>query len=394
MYKPAKRADARNLEFIELYNSNPWAEDISGYSLNGQVQFTFPANTSIPGQSYIAVAAVPADMTAVYGLGSVFGPYTNSLKTSGEVKLYDEQGLLLLDVDYDDSAPWPMGADGTGHSNVLARASFGEGDAQAWERSELPGGSPGAAEVLQTNALRNVVLNEILAHSDPPEVDSVELYNHSNVAVDLSGCTLSDDPVTNKFMIPNGTTIPAGGFVYFTETQMGFGLNAAGETIYFKSTNATQVLDALKFGAQENGVSFGRYPDGAAQWTRLSAPTLGANNAALLVSPIGYNEIMYHPLVGGDDAQYVELYNHGTNAVKLGGWKLGGGISWTFASNQVVAAGGYLVIGRNTSYLRTNYAQLNSINTVGNFSGKLSAAGRKSRSRCRIRRWARILQAR
>ena len=26
MYKPAKRADARNLEFVELYNSNPWAE--------------------------------------------------------------------------------------------------------------------------------------------------------------------------------------------------------------------------------------------------------------------------------------------------------------------------------------------------------------------------------
>jgi hypothetical protein len=374
MHKPADRVDGRNLEFVELYNSNPWAEDISGYRLKGQVDFTLPASTSIPKQGYLVVAAVPADMTAVYGITNVCGPYTGSLKSSGSLKLYDEQNLLLLDVNYDNAAPWPMGADGTGHSLVLARPSYGDGDAQAWERSELAGGSPSAAEVLQTNTLRSIVLNEILAHTDPPQVDSVELYNHGNVAVDLSGCTLSDDPVTNKFSIPSGTTIPARGFVCFTETQMGFGLNAAGETVYFKSTNATQVLDALKFGAQENGVSLGRYPDGTAEWSR-GAPTLGTNNAPPLVSAVGFNEIMYRPLVGGDDAQYIELFNHGTNAISLGGWKLGGGISWTFASNQVVAAGGYLVIGRNTSYLFTNYAQLNAANTVGNFSGKLSGAG-------------------
>ena len=375
MYNPANRADGLNTEFIELYNSNPWSEDISGYRLDGQVQFVFPASTTIPGFGFLVVAAAPADLQAVYGTSNAFGPYANSLKTSGAVKLYDEQGLLLLDVNYDNIAPWPMGASGTGHSIVLARPSYGEGDPRAWERSELAGGSPGAAEVLQTNALRNVVINEILAHTDPPQVDSIELFNHGNADVDLSGCNLSDEPVTNKFTIAAGTIIPAGGFVYFTRTQLGFGLNAAGETIYFKSTNATQVLDALKFEAQENGVSFGRYPDGAAEWSRLSAPTFGTNNATPLVSPVGFNEIMYHPLVGGDDAQYVELFNHGTNAVNLGGWKLGGGISWTFASNQELAAGGYLVVGQNTSYLLTNYAQLNAANTAGNFGGKLSHSG-------------------
>jgi hypothetical protein len=374
MYKPAKRLDARNLEFVELYNSNPWPEDISGFRLGGQIDFTFPAATAIAAQSYIIVAAVPADLTAVYGLATVYGPYTNSLKTSGALKLYDEQNSLLLNVDYDNMAPWPMGADGTAHSIVLARASYGEGDPRAWERSELPGGSPGAAEVLQTNALRSVVLNEILAHTDPPQLDSVELYNHSTNAVNLSGCTLSDDPATNRFTIPNGTTIPARGYVYFTQMQLGYRLNALGETIYFKGTNGA-VLDALKFGAQENGVSYGRYPNGAAEWTRLRTNTFGTSNTAPLVSAIGYNEIMYHPLVGGDDAQYVELFNRGTNAINLGGWKLGGGIGWTFASNQVVAAGGFLVIGRNTTYLFTNYAQLNAANTVGNFSGKLSGSG-------------------
>jgi hypothetical protein len=216
MYKPAVRTDKKNTEFIELYNSNPWPEDISGYRLKGDIDFVFPAATSIPGQKYIVVAAAPADLKAVYpSVTNIFGPYTNSLGTSGSVKLYDEQGSLLLRVEYDEAAPWPMGADGTGHSIVLARPSYGEGDPQAWGRSDGVGGSPGMAEPNASLPQRNVMLNEVLAHTDLPDVDTIELYNHGNTAVSLNGCTLSDDPLTNKFVIP-GITIPPRGFVYFT----------------------------------------------------------------------------------------------------------------------------------------------------------------------------------
>ncbi len=374
MYKPATRADLRNAEFIELYNSNPWPEDISGYRLSGDVNFKFPPGTSIGSLGFVVVAAVPDDVQSIYGLTNVFGPYANSLKSGGTIRLLDEQGSRLLQVEYEDAMPWPMGADGTGHSIVLARASYGENDPRAWDRSALAGGSPGTDEKLQTNAINNVVINEILAHTDPPDVDSIELYNHSNVAVNLAGCTLSDDPATNKFTIY--TTIPARGFVYFTETQLGFGLNAAGETIYFKR-NRTNVVDAVKFGAQENGVSFGRYPDGAPEWSRLAAKTFGKTNAAPLVSMIGFNEIMYHPISGDDDDQYVELFNRGTNAISLGGWKIGGGISFKFPTNQMLAAQSYLVVSRNTTWLMPRYPQLNETNTVGNFGGKMSTGGER-----------------
>jgi hypothetical protein len=376
MFKPADRPDGRNTEFIELYNSNPWPEDVSGYRLSGQVDYVIPVATTIPSRGFLVVAANPADLQTVYGLATVFGPYTNSLKTSGTVRLHDEQDSILLAVEYDNIAPWPMGADGTGHSITLARASYGEADPRAWERSELTGGSPGAEEVLQTNALRNVVINEVLAHTDPPLVDSVELYNHSNVGVFIGGCTLSDDPATNKFTIPS-ITIPARGFVSFTETQLGFSLDAAGETIYFKNPAGTQVLDALHFEAQENGVSIGRHPNGANDWYRLSTRTLGLSNTAPRISTVGFNEIMYHPLSGDDDQQYVELYNRGTTNVNLGGWKLGGGISYTFPTNCVLATNSYLVVGRNISSLLTNYPQLNANNAYGSFSGKLSGSGER-----------------
>ncbi|HHY84801.1 MAG TPA: lamin tail domain-containing protein [Verrucomicrobia bacterium] len=210
MYKPADRADKRNLEFIELYNSNPWPEDIGGYQIAGDVQYTFPASTKIPALGSVVVAAVPADVQAVYSLTTnVFGPCSNSLKTSGTLRLHDEQGSVLLALEYDSAAPWPMGADGTGHSIVLARASYGEADARAWDRSDTTGGSPGRADTNTPSLLRNVVLNEVLARTDPPLVDSIELYNHGNSPVSLAGCTLSDRPDQDKFVIPAGVVIPA-----------------------------------------------------------------------------------------------------------------------------------------------------------------------------------------
>ncbi len=74
MYKPAPRSDGKNLEFVEIYNSNPFYEDISGYRLDGQIGYTFPTNTILPGASFLVIAAVPADIQGLYGLTNVLGP--------------------------------------------------------------------------------------------------------------------------------------------------------------------------------------------------------------------------------------------------------------------------------------------------------------------------------
>src|SRR5213082_2847293 len=113
---------------------------------------------------------------------------------------------------------------------ALSFPSLGEGDPHAWGPSRFIGGSPGAAEAGDSDPLSVVVINELLAHTDEPQVDFIELYNHSNQALDISGCILSDDPSTNKFVLPPNSSIPAGGFLYFTQTNMNFALSAAGET--------------------------------------------------------------------------------------------------------------------------------------------------------------------
>jgi hypothetical protein len=376
MYKPAPRTDGKNLEFVEIYNSNPWFQDISGYTLTcADMNYTFPANTIIASNSFIVLAPAPGDIQSVYGITNVMGPYTGSLKKSETLQLLDEQSNVLLTVPYANVSPWPVAADGAGHSLVLASPTYGEGDPRAWDISDVIGGSPGQMDSFTPSPLRSVVINQFLAHTDPPDVDYIQLYNHSTNSVDISGCFLSDDPATNKFTIPGGTIIPPGGFVYFTEPTMGFGLNAAGESIYFKNPTQTRVLDAVQFGAQQNGVATGRWPDGADDFYRLSAKTPGTNNVAILISDVVINELMYDPISGNDDDQYVELYNRSINTVDLSGWQLSDAVSYTIPAGTLLATNGYLVVARNTANLFSKYPNLNSGNTVGNFSGKLSHNG-------------------
>ena len=376
MWKPPTRPDGKNLEFLELYNSNPWFQDLSGYQLTcADMNYTFPAGTTLPGGGYLVVAAAPADIAGVYGITNVTGPYNGSLKHSETLELLDERTNVLLTVPYTDVYPWPVATDGTGHSLILANPSYGEGDPRAWALSDVTGGSPGQMDGYTPSPLRNVVINEILPHSENPAVPQfIELYNHSTNQVDVSGCILTDDPTTNKYVIPAGTVIGPAGFAAFTQAQFGFPLNGAGETLYFIKPDGSRVLDAVQFGPQADGVSYGRWPDGANDFYAFTTNTPGTNNSAIVIGNVVINELMYDPIIGTSDGQYIELYNQGTNAVNLNGWQFTSGVTFTFP-NVILAPNGYLVVAKNETNLFANYPNLNTNNTVGDFSGKLSHDG-------------------
>ncbi|MEI6393239.1 MAG: lamin tail domain-containing protein, partial [Verrucomicrobiota bacterium] len=238
MYKPALRADANNLEYVEIYNSNPWVHDISGYQIVcADMNYTFPAGTIIQGGAYLVVAASPQSIQNVYGIANVMGPYTGSLKRAESLQLMDERGAVLLTVPYSNVYPWPVAAIGTGHSIILANPTYGEGDARAWAISDVVGGSPGQIDTFHPNPLRDVVINELLAHSEEPGGPQfIELYNHSTQTNDLSGCILTDDVTTNKFIVPANTLIEPQGFAAFNLTQLGFALNGGGGNGLFHQT--------------------------------------------------------------------------------------------------------------------------------------------------------------
>lgn len=378
MYHPAANADGRRTEFIEIYNSNPFFENIGGWRLTGDVDYTFPSNTIIQGNSFLVVAPVPVDVEVAYGITGVLGGFTNNLPNEGgTLRLRKRSGGIVLEVNYADQPPWPISVDGTGHSLVLARPSYGENNPKAWVASARKGGSPGAADPVPTGALENVVINEILAHTDPPLVDYVELYNNSALSVDLSGCWLSDDPATNKFRIPDGTVLAGRGHVSFDQTQLGFSLSSSGETVYLVNSNLTRVLGALRFDGQANGVAYGRFPDGAPAFQELQARTPGTTNVPPLTRDIVITEIMYNPLSGDSDDEFIEIHNDGEQPVDISGWRFTSGINFTFPAGTTINDGASLAVAKNASRLATNYQGLSSANLIGDYGGSLANGGER-----------------
>src|SRR5450756_54401 len=84
---------------------------------------------------------------------------------------------------------------------------------------------------------------------------------------------------------------------------------------------------------------------------------------------------MYDSILHDDNDEYVELYNRGAHTVDLSQWRFTDGISYTFPNNTLLAAGGYLVVAKNAAHLLTNYPNLNSANTLGDYGGALANGG-------------------
>ena len=270
MYHPPERGDGRDMEFVELMNTDAIPHDVGGFQLDGSIAYVFPEGIVLPPGSIVVVAKSPVDMTAVPG---VLGSFERSLPDdAGTVRLRDRQGAVLLEASYDSIAPWPASPGGAGHSLVLSRPSYGERSVKAWSASAFVGGSPGAMDPVRLSNLHSVAINEFLANSTPTDSDFVELYNRGNEAVNLSGAVLTDDPLIAKYRFPQETVIPAQGFLLLTESSLGFALRSSGEAIYFLAGDGSQVVDALRFAGQNTAVSSGRFPDTerrkSASWRR------------------------------------------------------------------------------------------------------------------------------
>ena len=384
MYNPrVVTTTNESLQFIELYNSNPWIENISGYAITGSVAYVFPPDTVLPAGGFLVLARQPAFVTPHYSISNVFGPWDDAEDeglptTQGTIQLVNRERALLLEVNYSDTVPWPVAPDGKGHSLVLARPSFGEDDVRAWGQSDRIDGSPGIDDPVTSEPIDSVVINEWLAHTDPPLTDAFELYNHGNDPVDLSGAWISDDPDTNKFRIPDGTIIPPRGFLWWrADDSFPFQLLSEGERLYLVNSNENRVIDAIDFRGQSNAVASGRSPDGGPYHYCLASRTLGSPNSQPLRFGVVINEIMYNPMSGELDDEYVEIYNRNSGPANISAWEFVNGIGYLFPSNTIMPPNAYWVVARNPTNLLSLYPNLNTNNTFGPYTGTLANGGER-----------------
>jgi len=207
--------------------------------------------------------------------------------------------------------------------------------------------------IVETAEAVPVVINEI--QTDVAGSSWVELYNTSPKMVEVGGSCLSDDAGDLlKYRIPAGTVIAGGGFAVFYSEIMGISLPAKGGCVCLSSSDGMRVLDAFAFEGETRQVSRGRYPDGGERWWAMVKPTPGEANEVSVEENVVINEIMYHPPSGNEEEEYVELYNRGTDAVSLEGWRFTEGISYVFPKVEI-AAGEYLVVSKSPAVVMEKY---------------------------------------
>ena len=94
MYHPS--GDAPELEFVELFNTLCYDLDLSGWAVDGGVEYTFPDGTFIPAEGYLVVASSPSFL----GITNAVGPFSGQLSNGGErIRLENNSGRRMDEID-------------------------------------------------------------------------------------------------------------------------------------------------------------------------------------------------------------------------------------------------------------------------------------------------------
>jgi len=408
MYHPAPLAGsatpAQEFEFIELRNiSLDTVLDLQGVHFTNGLSFCFTNTTLLPPQQCLILARNPDAFVERYGNGlNVVGPVDGYLDdVSQRLTLLDAVNEEILDFTYHHE--WLPLTDGLGFSLVVRddqAAPDAWNEAAQWRSSGRAAGSPGGVD--PPSSVPSIKINEILAHTDLPQLDSIELFNPTTNVVAIGGWFLTDDrDLPQKFRIPDNTSMEPMGYLIFDErrfngqanTNRNFRISSNGDSLWLFSgdehTNLTGYACGVEFGPTPNGVSLGRHvtSQGDEHFVIQRDLSLGRTNAGPRVGPIIIRSIMYHPpdvianIVATDDAtmEFIELFNlAATNvlgfdpAFPTNTWKISGAVSYPFPTNFLFPPeAALLLVGFNP----TNAAQVDSFRARWPFSTNISIAG-------------------
>lgn len=396
MYNPSPtdNTDGQELEFIEFKNVGGSEIDLTGVTFTQGIDFAFGLGSKLSPGAYAVLVRDPAAFAKRYPGVAISGVYQGQLSNAGEkLSLTNPAGEVLFVLDYDDSLPWPQAADGSGFSLVrhYLRSSEDPSNPSLWRASSLVGGSPGRDDL--SPLIPHVVINEVLANSELPAFDAIELFNPTGSEVDVSGWYLTDDRrVPKKFRIPSGSRIAAGGHLVFDERAFNlieasrFSLGSTGEEVFLFSAdpagNLTGYIDGFSFGASSSGVTFGRYENSAGRvsYPPQSRSTLGRENSGPFVGPVVFHELRY--LAGPGQERFVEIKNTTDVAVPLfdplhptNTWRVAG-IGFDFPPGITLPPRGLaLITTADPGFVRTKYGVPGTVPIFASQSGGLSEGG-------------------
>jgi len=278
----------------------------------------------------------------------------------------------------------------------------------SWRASLYRNGTPGADDSDRLPNPGDIVINEIMAHSNTGP-DWIELHNTTDEVINIGGWFLSDndrdEPNLTKYKIADGTTINPDDYLVFYQDANFSNLNDPGCNVPFVlSENGEEVClssyldpngfltgyrDIEDFGASQTNVSMGRYYKSSTDnynFVALDYNTPDVNNAYPKVGPVVINEIMYNPPTGNQNEEYIELHNITGKSVTLyrydksTPWKFTDGIDYTFSAGPVVTiqAYGHLILAKDLTAFTARYGGMPpGVSVLDGYTGRLSNAGER-----------------
>ncbi len=285
--------------------------------------------------------------------------------------------------------------------------------------------------VLQAAGNSPLIINEFLASNKSGLVDEdgefsdwIEIYNRSDVPVNLAGWSLTDDPANpDKWSFPDKTLHSGEYLVVFasgknrkstapgTELHTNFRLSQQSNFVALHNVLDSRFMDVVtpQSARQVRDVAFGRNQQ-TMEYGFLTNPSPGAPNIdpfvpqeigltmqytihnnepdsaqqdalaqALVASgappathdQLGITEIMYNPN-GGDDYEFIELKNTSNQTINLAGASFEG-VNFSFPLNTpLIAPGQLLVLVRNEAAFARRYP---GVEIAGVYTGQLSNEG-------------------
>mgnify|MGYP000624346988 CR=1 FL=1 len=335
------RGTAAELDWVEIYNPTASSIDITGYKIydsGGQAgtkpKKLFPVGSVIPANGVLVIIT---DDTDPSGFG---------LSSSGEKVWFENaSGLLIDSVDLvaitDTATSYGRMPDGSSNWQIL---------------------NPRTRGTLNSPAVVSVVINELFSRGTAAELDWVEIYNPTSSSVDITGYKIYDSGgnagTKPKKEFPAGSVIPANGFLVIIvddTAASGFGLSSSGEKVWFENASGTLIDSVDLVAVTDTAASYGRTPNGSANWQILVPRTRGTSNTLTSVDD-DFTTISEYRL----NQNYPNPFNPTTT------------ISFTIPTTSNVSLKVFNILGKEVATI------VNETKIAGNYSVKFNAEGLSS----------------
>ncbi|MBU9746876.1 lamin tail domain-containing protein [Lachnospiraceae bacterium ASD3451] len=235
-------------DWAEVYNVGSTPVDLSGWYLLDNDPVGHAADVT-------PVAEGTVLNPGEYFVFDQMEHFTFGLGKADQVSIYNKDRIMIAEFAWEDHA-----------NGVFARIPDGTG-----EFVDFAVATKGEANIIKNP----VVLNEIQSKDPQGGPDWIELANNTGAELDISGIVIKDDNDTHEYVIPEGTKIPANGFIVFTENDFGFGLGKNDRVRLFEN----DLLIADTTWVDQTNPTWGLYPDvNGKEYRNTKEATPGAAN--------------------------------------------------------------------------------------------------------------------